>query len=157
MFVIKGAAEIKNVNLRAEVHGDTLVRAVDIKLAVADVDAERLGSAIPGLMELFWDGEQPRAQEIYPLKVRHTIENVTATLSVGRKSVTLKGADVRKVHITPKFGARCEILLSIRCTEIGDGTIDPLHKWLKGTVELEIVERQLTLPEMEQAEGKGDA
>jgi hypothetical protein len=154
MFVIKGAAEIKNINVRAEVHGDSLVRAIDVKLAITDVDAKQLGSAIPGLMELFWEGEQPRAQEIYPLKVRHTIENVTATISVGRKTVKLAGADVRKVHITPKFGHLCEMLLSIRCAEIGDGLLDPLHKWLKGTVEVEIVERQLRLAGMEQDEGK---
>ena len=156
MFVIKGAAEIKNVNLRAEVHGDSLVRAIDVKLAITDVDAKRLDSAIPGLMEMFWEHEQPRVQEIYPLKVRHTIENVTATIGVGRKTVKLVGADVRKVHITPKFGHLCEMLLSIRCAEIGDGTIDPLHKWLKGTVDIEIVERQLTLPDMDQGEGKGE-
>jgi len=153
MFVIKSAAEIKNVNLRMEAHGDSLVRAVDIKMIVADVEAARLDSAIPEVGQ-FWHGEDPVLQEVYPLKVRHTIENVEAVLTVGKKAIKLKGADVRKVSITPRHSGRCEIELSIRCSEIGDGILDPLHKWLKGEVQLEVVERQISLPNMDQGEEK---
>ncbi len=155
MFVIKSAAEIKNVNLRMEAHGDSLVRAVDVKVIIPDVEAARLDSAIPEIGQ-FWHGEDPVFQEVYPLKVRHTIENVEATLTVGRKVVTLTGADVRKVSITPRHSGRCEIELSIRAAEITDGVLDPLHKWLKGEVELEIVERQLSLSDMAQAEESAD-
>ena len=150
MFVIQGEAEIKNINVRAEVHGDELVRALDIRLAITDIDAKRLDSAIPGLRELFWKGEQPHLQELYPLKVRHKIENVSVSIKSGRRTVKLESADVLKVQVTPKFGGRCEMLLSVKVSRIGDGLLDPLHAWLKGLLTVDIAERQLTLPEMEQ-------
>lgn len=153
MFVISGAAEIKNVNLRMEAHGDDSVRAVDVKLIVADVEAKRLDSAIADIEE-YWRGDRLLFQETYPVRVQHTIENVTATLTVGNKKITLTGADVRKVSITPRHSGRCQVELSIRCIEIGKEIIE-LHKWLKGTVELEIVERQLSLPDMEQESADG--
>jgi len=152
MFVIKSAAEIKNVNLRMEAHGDDLVRAVDVKLIVADVEAKRLDSAIADIEE-YWHGDALILQETYPVKVQHTIENVAATMTVGKKTITMTGADIRKVSITPRHGGRCQVELSIRCIEIGNEIVE-LHKWLKGTVELEVVERQLTLPELEQGEEK---
>lgn len=149
MFVVKGQAEIKNVNMRAQVHGDELMRAIDVKLVMVDIDAKKMDSAVPGLVATFWRGQQPLLQEVYPLKVRHKIENVICKLKVGRKRVKLQEAVVKKISVTPRFGGRCEITLTVSCI-IGDGVLDPLHKWLKGMVGIEIVEHQMELPAMEQ-------
>ncbi len=152
MFVIKGTAEIKNVNLRIEAHGDSMVRTVDVKMVAPDVEAKRLDSAIADI-DKYWEGEKLCLQETYPVTVQHTIENVTATLSVGKKKVTLKGGDVRKIKITPRHNGRCQVMLSVRCPEVSSEIL-LLHEWLKGEVQLEVVERQISLPNMEQGEEK---
>jgi len=152
MFVIKSAAEIKNVNLRMEAHGDSMVPTVDVMLIAPDVEAKRLDSAIADIGK-YWEGDTVCLQETYPVTVQHTIENVEAVLSVGKKKVTLKGADVRKIKITPRHGGRCQIKLSIRCPEVSSEIV-LLHQWLKGEVQLEVVERQISLPNMDQGEEK---
>ncbi len=149
MFVVKGQAEIKNINVRAQVHGDEMVRAIDVKLVMVDIDAKKMDSAVPGLVATFWKGQQPMLQEVYPLKIRHKIENVICKLKVGRKRVKLQEAVVKKISVTPRFGGRCEITLTVSCV-IGDRILDPLHKWLKGMVGIEIVEHQMELPAMDQ-------
>ncbi len=149
MFVIKGQAEVKNINVRAEAHGDELMRAIDVKLVMVDVDAQRIDSAVPGMVATFWKGKQPVLQEVYPLKIRHKIENAICTLKVGRKRIKLQDAVVKKISVTPQFGGRCQVTLTVACL-IGDGVLDPLHNWLKGMVAIEIVERQMELPAMDQ-------
>lgn len=158
MFVVKGQAEVKNINVRAEVHGDELMRAIDVKLVMADIEAKKMDSAVPGLVATFWKGQQPLLQEVYPLKIRHKIENVLCTLKVGRKTVKLGFKDkqgrlheavVKKISVTPQFGGRCQVTLTVSCL-IGNGVLDPLHRWLKAVVNVNIVERQMELPAMNQ-------
>ena len=153
MLKIKGAAELKNINVRAEIHGEELVRAIDLKLVMVDADASKLETVVPGLMAKFWNGKQPTLQELYPLKVRHKIENADAVVRVGRKRVVLREVIVQKIAITPLFSGRCQIAFSMRC-KIGDGVLDPLHKGLRGTVHITIEERQMELPAMDQKADK---
>jgi hypothetical protein len=150
MFEIKGEAELKNINVRAEIHGEELVRAIDVKLVMTDVDAKLLNAAVPGLVKTFWDGEQPAFQELYPLKIRHKIENATAEIKVGKAQVQLLDVTMQKIEVTPLFGKRCQIAFTVR-SQIGDGILDSLHAWLKGKVNIEIEERQMEIPGMAQA------
>lgn len=149
MFVINGTAELKSINLRAEAHGDEIVRAMDIKLLAVDVDAARLDSAIPD-MDRLWDGDQPVLQEVYPVKVRHKLENMKVTMDELPKDFD---CTVDRIEITPKHAKRCDVLLTLKVSHVQDGFLDKLHAALRSQVTLDIVERQLELPEMEQAKG----
>ena len=78
MLVINCTAELKKINLRPEIHGDTPVRAMDLRFVAADVDGARLDAMIPDYQVKLYDEKgQPLLQEVYPLVVRHKIENTT--------------------------------------------------------------------------------
>jgi len=148
MFVVKAKAEIKSMNCRMEFHGDDLVPAVTVRFAAADTDAATMESAIPGIAQKLWaKGGEPQLQECYPLRVRHKIENCTAKIRIGKKVIELKGCDVNRLDIVPLHGTRCQCIFNISA----QGLVNPLlHGALRSEVDIEIVERQLTLGEMEQ-------
>lgn len=153
MFVIKGKAELKNINIRVQAHGDELVRAMDLKLAMEDADPARLDSAVSDLTDRFWNKDEPLVQEIYPLRVGHKLENCAVELSDGKVKVKLNGADVKKIEITPHHGRRVGMVYTVQAIEIQDGILDTLHKWLRGVITVDVVERQMELPDMEQVKG----
>ena len=149
MFDIKGTAELKNINLRVEMNGDDFARAMDLLLVVDGVPADKLTSAIPNLRENFYEGDQPQLQEIYPLIVRHKIENIAATLKVDKDSVKLKAADVSKIEITPQPGGICQVRLTVQSSMYPLDCLATLSLWLRHEIALTINERQLRAVGME--------
>jgi hypothetical protein len=150
-FKVVGQAELKSINLRAEIHGEELVRAVDLKLAITECSAKELASLMPGFLKAFWNGDNPALQEVYPIKIRHSLENTDCTISVGKAKVFLPQADLKKINITPKFGGVCDVVMSVQASHIPDGILDPLHKWLRGEVHVEAIEKQSDVTMMAQA------
>jgi len=159
MFEIKGETEIKDIRLRMEAHDDTLQRCMFLKVAIADTDAANLDSAVPDMLAAFFDHKEPRLQEIYPLKVAHHIDNCVVMLSTGkgatRKKIKLDGCDLSKISITPRYGGHAELGLTLKVVPLLDGVTDQLHKWLRGIVMMEIKEKQLDLPAMNQPAAAG--
>ncbi len=151
MFVIEAKAELKAVVLKMTPSGDDFTRTVELKLLAQDVEAARLSSAIPEV-GAFWHGDELWLQEIYPLRVRHTVENVSVGLRSEAELIDLGACDVSKIEITPKFGGVCEVALTVKTLDTVDGLLDALHHWLKGEVTVSMVERQLSLPDMDQAD-----
>jgi len=142
MFDITAAAELKEIKLRMEVHGDQDVRAVHLKLYCLGVPAERLTSAVPDLRKKFYDKDQPILQEVYPLHVRHSIDNVEANLVVETTGISLVG-DVSKIQITPQPEGVCSVSMTLQVRLDADGVLDTLSHWLKSEVALKVFERQI--------------
>jgi hypothetical protein len=160
MFVIEGKAELKEIKLKMDPNGDQFRRTLVLKLLAQGIAADRLDSAISEI-DKYWNKEQPALQETYPIRVSHKIENVAAVLSEidrpGPKSKAweLGAVDVDKMQITPKMDNLCDILMELHTADISvaKGLLDVLHGWLKGEIIISLVERQLSLPEMEMADG----
>ena len=160
MFVIEAKAELKEIKLKMDPNGDQFRRTLVLKLFAQGVAADRLDSA-GGEIDKDWNKEQPALQETYPIRIAHKIENVAATLTeIERpgpkaKAWELGAVDVCKLQITPKMDNLCDILMELHTDDIGvaKGLLDVLHGWLKGEIMVSLVERQLSLPEMEQAGG----
>jgi hypothetical protein len=156
MFVIEAKAELKEIKLKVDPNGDQFQRTVVLKLLAQGVDAGRLDTAVSEI-EKYWTGDQPALQETYPVRIKHKIQNVAVTLSDDSKSPAweLGACDVDKIQITPKLGKLCDILMEVQTDDIAvaPGLLDVLHGWLKGEIKLSMAERQLSLPEMEQAGG----
>jgi len=156
MFVIEAKAELKEIKLKMDPDGDHHQRTVVLKLLAQGVDAARLDTAVSEI-EKYWTGDQPALQETYPIRIKHTIGNVAVTLSDDSKSKPweLGACDVGKIQITPKMEKLCDVFMEVQTEDIkvAPGLLDVLHGWLKGEVKVSMAERQLGLPEMEQAGG----
>jgi hypothetical protein len=156
MFVIEAKAELKEIKLKMDPDGDELHRTVVLKLLAQGVDAARLDTAVSEI-DKYWTGDQPALQETYPIRIKHTICNVAVTLSDGGRSKPweLGACDICKVQITPKMDRICDVLMQVHTQDIqvAKGLLDVLHRWLKSEVKISMVERQLSLPEMEQSGG----
>lgn len=147
MYDIKTQAEVRNINVRAENHGDEHIPAIDLKLMLLDVPIDRVSSAIPDFGKRFYDGDQPILQEIVPFQVHHKIQNVE--VKVG--SVVLKGADIKKgAKYWHKPGKVCNVLITVQSSDYSDAALPALSKMLKEEVKVSIIERQISIPEMEQ-------
>jgi hypothetical protein len=144
MFDIKTSAEIKNVNIRMEVHGDEYVRAIDVKVRAADVPFDKIGDAVPS-HDWLYDGDMPIMQEIYPLKVRHKIENMAANLEYAGDGFKLTGVDCAKIVVHPKPARLADVEFTIQGSKYPDGVLDLLSTWLREEVALTITERQAKL------------
>ncbi len=149
MFELNGEAEIKNINLRVEQHGDELVRAMDLKLIIASTDATKLVAASDH-MDTFFEKGEPKLQEFYPLTIPHKIENLSGTLKAGRKTIKILQCDAAKVKIKPLFGSLAEVRLTLKISPMGDLDIVQLHSWLRAVVKINLEERQADLPAMQQ-------
>lgn len=147
MFDVKTKAELRHINLRAEAHGEDMVRAIDVKLMLINVPVDKLTSAIPDFEKRFYDGDTPILQEIVPFQIRHNIENVEAKIG----KVTLKGADIKKnSKCWHKPGKVCDIEIKVQSADFTDAALTTLSKQLKEEVTVEISERQGTIPGMDQ-------
>jgi hypothetical protein len=147
MFDVKTAAELRNINLRVESHGENMVRAMDIKLMLLDVPVSKLTSAIPDFEKRFYDGEQPILQEISPFQIQHKIENVEATID----NTKLTGADIKKgARCWHKPGFVCNLEIIVQASDFNDAALTALSKHIKEEVKCSITERQTKLPGMEQ-------
>lgn len=161
VFELKGQAEIKNINLRVEQHGDEMVRAMDLKLVIASTDATKLVAASDH-MDTFFEKGEPKLQEFYPLAIPHKIENLGGTLKAGRKTIKILQCDAAKVKIKPLYGSKAEVRLTLKISPMGDIDVVQLHSWLRAVVKIDLEERQLDLPAMDQPtpidknKGKGD-
>ena len=129
MLDIVATAEIKKINTRTEYHGEDEVRAMDVKLAMQGVPIERLTSAIPEGEAMYYNGDMPRGQEVFPLKVRHKIKNVKCTLSADKKETDFKDCDVDKFQITPQQNKLCNVVLTLNISGYADRVLDRLTKW----------------------------
>ena len=78
--------------------------------------------------------------------------NISAGKGSGKKKVKLDGCDLSKISITPRFGQHAELGLTLKIVPLQDGVADQLHKWLRGIVMLQIEQKQLDLPGMDQKE-----
>jgi hypothetical protein len=147
VFDVKTNAEVRNINVRAENHGDDHVPAIDVKLMLLDVPIAKISSAIPDFEQRFYDGDQPILQEIVPFQIQHKIENVEA--KIGR--VVLKGADIKKgSKFWHKPSKVANVLITVQCSDFSEAAVPALMKMLKEEAKVEIIECQLKIPEMEQ-------
>jgi len=152
MFKIEAKAELRNINCRAEAHGDEMVRAIDLKLIAIDADASALDSAINGFINLYFDGEgNPQGAEAYPLRVRHKLDGATVTLKQGKQSAKFTDAVIKGIQLTPKTGRRTDATFVVQARDYSDGVMDIITKWQREVVEIQVEERQLDLPDMDQA------
>lgn len=148
MFKVDGNAEVRNLNVRRQASGDEWVRAIDVKIMALAVPVGDISGAVPDIEKHFYgkSGDVLLA-EIFPLKVRHKIENVEAVIG----PVTLKGADVAKIEVTPQPGKMANVLLSIQSSDFSDKDLAALTKvYTAVETKLAIVERQASIPDMEQ-------
>jgi hypothetical protein len=138
---------LRNINLRAEAHGEDFVRAIDVKIMLLDVPVEKLSSAIPDFAKRFYDGDAPILQEIVPFQIQHKIDNVEATIG----GVSLKGADIKKgSKCWHKPGKVCNLLVSVQSSDFTDAALAKLSKLLREELPVAIVERQMNIEGMEQ-------
>jgi hypothetical protein len=151
MLVLKGQAELRKINLRMEAHGDAMMRAFDLRFIAKDIDAERIDSLIPKYKDWLYEKEAPILQEIYPLVIRHKIQNVNVDITAFKQSINLVGCDVSKIKMTPRTGFRCDLDFTIQASEFTDGILDLLSRWQGDLMDIEIVERQLELEEVAEA------
>jgi len=154
MLDIKTKGELKKINLRSEAHGDSMVRAMDIRFLAIDVEGEHLDALIPHYKALLYKNNEPVLQEVYPLKVRHKVLNASAKIKIGRKTITLAGCDIAKIKITPRAKGNCDIDLAIQTSDFTDGILDGLSRCLGEILPLELIERQMVLDDMDQGEEK---
>ncbi len=151
MFVIKAEAELRNINCRAEAHGDEMVRAVDLKLIAVDADAAHLDSAINGFLGMYFDKDgNPLGGESFPLRVRHKLDAATVTINQGRTKVTFKDAVIKGIQLTPKTGKRTDATFVVQVSDYADGIMDKITHWQREIVKVHVEERQLQIPDLDQ-------
>ena len=144
MFDINTKAELRNINLRAETHGDEYARAIDVQLMLLQVPVDRITSALS--LERFYEGDQPVLQEVYPLCVKHKINNLAVTIG----KVKLNGADAKGIEVTPQPGKVCNVKITVQSSGFGKGVLDQLSEHLREECDVTIVERQMQAPGMDQ-------
>ena len=146
MFDVKCGAEVRNLNIRTENHGDEIVPAVDIKMMLLGVPVDRITSACPNIAKRFYDGDLVAIGEVNPLTVQHKLENLI--VKIGEK--TLKGCDIKKgakIHLLPAMLANVEVTVQVEHS--GDLAVQVMNH-LKGEIGVSVNERQLALAEMNQ-------
>lgn len=113
MFEVKTKAEIKNLNVRRQTHGDEFVPADDIKLMLMSVPVEKITSACPEIKQRFYDdSNQVAVGEILPLVVKHELKNIDVTIG----AVKLKGVSIKKkmkINLLPDHRANVECQISV--------------------------------------------
>lgn len=150
MFDFKATAEVKNLNVRSEIHGDETVPAIDVKLMCMNVPVDKITSACVGIGDRFYDGNRVAVGEVNPLTVSHKLENLTVTLGDSDNAVTMKGVTIKKsmkINLQPDKVA--DVLLTIQTQHHDQLAID-IMGMLREEVPVQIGERQLKLAEMEQ-------
>lgn len=151
MFVVKAEAELRNITCRAEANGDEMVRAIDLKLIAIDADASNMDSAINGFLGMYFDKEgNPLGAESYPLRVRHTLEAATVTISKGSTQVVFNDAQIKGIQLTPKMGKQTDATFVVQASDYPDGIIDKITRWQRDVVKIHVEERQLSIPDMDQ-------
>lgn len=147
MFDVKCQAEVKNLNVRTEVHGDEYVPAVDIKMMLLAVPVDRITSACPDIGKRFYQGDVVAVGEVNPLTVGHKLENLTVT--IGDK--VLKGCDIKKgmkINLLPEQKANVEIQVQ---TEHRDNLAVHVMELLRSEVAVKVSERQLDLVNVQES------
>lgn len=146
MFDVRGKAELRHINVRAEAHGDEMVPAVDVKLMLIGVPVDRITSAVPDMAVRFYDGDTVAVGEVNPLTVHHKLENLAVTID----DLNFKGCDIKKgMKITLQPGKIADVECSVQIQGIGD-SVAPLIRKLRDEVSVKVVERQLKLAGMDQ-------
>jgi len=146
MFDVKCKAEIKNLNIRTENHGDEIVPAVDITMMLIGVPVDRISSACPDIAKRFYEGDQVAVGEVNPLTVGHKLENLHVT--IGGKKVA--GCDIKrgaKIMLLPAHLANVEVKVQVQHSDNLAGHVMDL---LKDETDVTINERQLSMVEMNQ-------
>jgi len=111
--VLDKQAYVKNLNLRQEIHGDETVPAIDLNVTVT-VDADAVSELMPDGGDLWDPAGMPRFGEVYPLKLRHKFKNVEAKVDFLGVQITLKGADLAKMELTPKQDRKADLVCKIQ-------------------------------------------
>lgn len=148
MLDIKAKAEIKNVNVRTEVHGDENVPAIDIKMMLIGVPVEKISTLCPYMGNRFYDEHgQVVIGEVNPLFVYHKVDNVAVELD-GRKITECDIKKKAKIQLLPNKIANVELTVQ---TEHHDDLVLHVMACLKEQVDVTIIERQAdAIDEMDQ-------
>lgn len=153
MFQIKAEAELRNINNRAEAHGEEMVRAVDLKLIAIDAKADKLDGAINGFLSLYFDKKgEPLGAEAFPLRVRHKIDRGRVVITHGRKKVAFPDVTLKGIQLTPKTGRKVDCTFTVQVSDYEDGVMDKITRWQREVVKVEVTQRQLDIDEMDQEE-----
>lgn len=146
MFDVKCKAEVKNLNVRTEIHGDDNVPAYDVTLMLLGVPVDCITRACPDIGKRFYSGDQVAIGEVNPLTVQHKMENLT--VKIGER--TLNGCDIKKgakIMLLPEKVANVEVKVQVE--HRGDIVLD-IMAVLRDEVIVSINERQLEIVGMEQ-------
>ncbi len=111
--IVDKRAYSKNLNLRHEIHGEETVPAIDLHCVVT-CDADTVGELMPDGADLWDDAGMPRFGEVFPLKLRHKFKNVEAHVRYPGVDITMKGADLAKMKLTPKQDRQAELVVAIQ-------------------------------------------
>ncbi len=140
MLNIKTRGEVRHINVRAEMHGDEIEPAFDVRLMLLSVPVDKISTLCPKLGDVFYvGGDQVQLGEVNPLTVHHKVENVQAT--IGDYSST--GCDVAKgakINLLP--GKVCNLDLKL---QFQSGNVNAIIEYLRDEVDVTISERQMTL------------
>ena len=141
MFDFKCKAELRNINVRAEIHGDETVPAIDVKLLAIGVPVDKISSAIPDIAKHFYEKDKVVVGEVNPLTVQHKLENLTVKIH----KTEVKGVDVKKkMLVTLEPGKVCDVEMSVQIQH-ATKTAAALMPLLTEQVDFEISERQQRL------------
>jgi len=153
MFQLKAEAELRNINCRAEAHGEEMVRAIDLKLIAIDAKADKMDGAINGFLKMYYDSKgNPLGAEAFPLRIRHKIDRGRVTIQQGRKKVTFPDVTIKAIQLTPKSGKKVDCTFTVQVSDYDDGVMDKVTHWQREIVKVEVEQRQLDIDEVKQDE-----
>ncbi len=138
MLDVNTQGEVRHINVRAEIHGDEIEPAFDVKLMLIDVPVSKITTLCAKLDRLY-ENDVVALGEVNPLTVQHKVENVQAT--IGDYSST--GCDIKKgakIQLLPGQIANVEVTLQFH-----SGNVEAVVPNLRETVKVTISERQLSM------------
>jgi len=140
MLDLKATAEVRGINVRAEMHNEDIQPAFDVKLMLIAVDVKALSAFCPNMDKHFYDAEGlVTVGEVSPLTVTHKIENITASIG----SFSHIGCDIKKgakITLLPEWRANVEV--QVQCQS---GDVNTVLKHLRDEVKVTLTERQLDM------------
>lgn len=140
MFKFEGSARINDVKIRKEWHGEDLLPAVSIKLAI---DAMKVKVVEDGLLPKFgcvFEESDPLLVDVKPISVVREIKNVNVSIN----GVMFEGMDIDGIKVSALAGKVADVDLVVKGLCDVDNTAR-LHDLLLLDVAVTFLQRQLEL------------
>jgi hypothetical protein len=122
---IAGQAIIKNVNMRAEHHGEDRELGVDLKLELR-TNADVLANLSTELKDMLWLEDDTtrrlRVPELKPLKLDVCFENHTLHLA----DLSYDGVTVHKFEVDPEPDGAVNLTMTVSMSKVQETVLPPL-------------------------------